>query len=292
VALFDALSGSGTATLDISPDIQRLTMTGFSGTLAFGTNKISLNSTGGIFTGSTTCTITGTPVIDATNNTSTARTFAAGDVTEGNSISLNVTAGTGNLSLTGRVRDLNFTGFSGSLASTARTIYGNLIISPGMTITATLFATTFAATSGAKTITTNGVTINCAITFDAAGSTYSFSDAFTTAPTRIFTFVSGTLKLKNGATSTVGNFVTSGTQQKFLGSTVAGSQATLLKATGAVNTSHLTIQDIKATGGATWNAFTNRRNIDDGNNDGWNFLSIPYPVFGSIFRLIFKPVIQ
>jgi hypothetical protein len=114
----------------------------------------------------------------------------------------------------------------------------------------------------------------------------------TQGSTRAFTIAAGTVKFKNGVTSTVGAFATSSTEQKFLGSTLAGSQATLTQAGGRVNASYLTIEDIDATGGATWDAFTNRRNIDDGNNDGWNFLSIPYPVFGSIFRLIFKPVIQ
>jgi hypothetical protein len=291
-ALFDALSGSGTATLDISPDIQRLTMTGFSGTLAFGTNKISLNSTGGIFTGSTTCTITGTPVLDATNNTSTARTVAAGAVTEGNSISLNVTAGTGNITLTGNVRDLNFTGFSGNLAGGARTVYGNLTISSAMATAATTSNTTFAATSGAKTITTNGNALNFAVTFNAPGATYNFADAITLASTRVFTFTAGDVRLKNGVTSTVGSFVAPNSAQKSLRSTVSGSQATLSQASGTVNARNLTIKDIRAVGGATFNAFTNRGNIDDGNNDGWNFLSVPFPVFGSIFRLIFKPVIQ
>jgi hypothetical protein len=136
--------------------------------------------------------------------------------------------------------------------------------------------------------------INRPISFPstASGGIWSFADALTQGSTRAFTITAGTVKFKNGVTSTVGAFATASTQQKFLSSTVAGSQATLSQAGGVVNASYLTIQDIKATGGATWNAFTNRRNIDGGNNDGWNFLSIPYPVFGSIFRLIFKPVIQ
>ena len=85
-AAFDASSGSGTATLDISPDIQTLTMTGFTGTLAFGTNTISLNSTGTVFTGATTMTVTGTPQIILTNSSATARTISPAVVTEANSI--------------------------------------------------------------------------------------------------------------------------------------------------------------------------------------------------------------
>ena len=86
-ATFDASSGSGTATLDISPTIQTLTCTGFTGTLAFGTNTITLNSTGTIFTGATTMTVTGTPLIICTATlTTTARTISPTAVTEANSI--------------------------------------------------------------------------------------------------------------------------------------------------------------------------------------------------------------
>ena len=35
--------------------------------------------------------------------------------------------------------------------------------------------------------------------------------------------------------------------------------------------SYLTIQDINATGGATFNAYVNQGNIDAGNVDGWDF---------------------
>jgi len=74
-------------------------------------------------------------------------------------------------------------------------------------------------------------------------------------------------------TSTVGAFTTSGTNQKFLQSTLAGSQATLSQASGAVDASYLTIRDINATGGATWNAFTTNNNVNAGNNLGWDFSS-------------------
>ena len=40
---------------------------------------------------------------------------------------------------------------------------------------------------------------------------------------------------------------------------------------GTVNASYLTIKDINAIGGATWNAFTTSNNVDGGNNSGWDF---------------------
>jgi hypothetical protein len=149
------------------------------------------------------------------------------------------------------------------------------------------------AQPGSKTITTNGVVINRPISFPstASGGIWSFADALTQGSTRAFTITAGTVKFKNGVTSTVGAFGTSGTAQKFLGSSVAGSQATLSQASGTVNVSNLTIQDIKATGGATWNAFTNDGSVDDGNNDGWNFLAITRPVLRRVFTRVFQPII-
>jgi hypothetical protein len=101
-----------------------------------------------------------------------------------------------------------------------------------------------------------------------------------------------TAKLKSGVTSTVGAFATLGTSEKTLCSTSSGSQAILSQASGIVNARNLKIQDIRAVGGATWNAFTTDGNIDDGNNDGWNFISILKTIFRLVFRGVFQPVIQ
>lgn len=470
-ALFDASSGAGTATLDISPTIQTLTMTGFTGTLAFGTNTISLNSTGTIFTGATTMAVTGTPLIIATNSSATARTITPTAVTEANSISFRITGGTGALTLTAgayrdldftdgtnptgyagalgnsaitiygsfkastgmtrtagtgtytfaatsgtktitsagvtfdnpftlngvggtwqlqdalttgsartftltngalnlnnltltvgffsatnsntrsiafgtgiitligsgsaiwgtgtatnftytgtptvnatysgavgtrtitsgsqsssgtetnsvsfnisagtdivvftataRVKNVNFTGFAGTLSgSSALLCYGNLTYSAGMTIAAATNPTSFGATSGTQLITTNAQTLDLPLTFNGIGGTFAFQDALTQGSTKAFTVTNGTVQLKASATSTVGSFVTSGTNQKFLQSTLAGTQATLSQASGTIDASYLTIKDINAVGGATWNAYVNQANIDAGNVDGWNF---------------------
>jgi len=474
-AAIDSNSGSGSVTLDISPDIQTLTCTGFTGTLAFGTNTISLNSTGTIFTGATTMTVTGTPQIICTNSSATSRTINATAVTEVNSISFRVTAGTGALTLTasGGFRNLDFTdgvnptGYAGNLGNTAATIYGNFKASTGMTrasgasaytfaatsgtktintagvtfdcpftfngvggawqlqaaltsgsaraltltngtldlndytFTAGIFSSsnsnvrtlafgstgkivlansgvsifqgttstnatvtganpvvqlsysggtgtrnvvmwalpesqaisvevlnnatdsvyiqgtaggyknidftnfngtfgiantprvfgnltigasvstvtstgsnplTFAATSGTKTITTNGKTVDTVVTFDGIGGTWALQDALTLGSTRTLTLANGTLRLKYGVTSTVGAFASSGTNQKYLQSTLAGTQATLSDASGIDSLSYTTIQDINATGGATWQAYTTNQNIDAGNNTGWDFI--------------------
>ena len=469
-ANFNANSGSGTATVDSNVTIQTLTCTGFTGTLAFGTNTISLNSTGTIFTGATTMTVTGTPLIICTNSSATARTISPQVVTEANSISFRVTAGTGGFTVTTThaVRDLDFTdgtnptGFAGAYGNVSNTIYGSFKASTGMTRTAGTGTLTFAATSGTKTIDTAGVTFDCPFTFNGVGGTFQLAAALTSGATRtctltngtldlagytlttglfnsnnsntrtlafgstgkivltgtsgiIFTtgtftnltvtgtslvqatsggagtrtvtlgtgaiseansinfeitsgsdivslagtggaarsvnftgftgtidipntktiygswnsgsattysgsatitfaatsgsqtiqsggltwgsslvfngvggtwacqdaltlgstltltLTNGTLQLKSGATSTVGAFATSGTNQKYLQSTTPGIQATLSQASGTVSVSYLTIQDINATGGATWQSFITNQNVDGGDNTGWDF---------------------
>ena len=201
-AAIDANSGSGSVTLDISPDIQTLTCTGFTGTLAFGTNTISLNSTGTIFTGATTMTVTGTPLIICTNSSATSRTITPTAVTEANSISFRFTAGTGGLTTSGgSYRDLDFTdginptGFAGALGGATATIYGNFKASTGMIQNASVSALTFAATSGTKTIDTAGVTFDRPFTFNGVGGTFQLASALTSGATRTCTLTNGTLDL-------------------------------------------------------------------------------------------------
>ena len=469
-AVLDANSSTSVVTVDSNITIQTLTCTGFTGTLAFGTNTISLNSTGTVFTGATTMTVTGTPQIILTNSSATGRTISPTAVTEANSISFRITAGTGSLSFgtTPVFRDLDFTdgtnptGYAGLLGTTPPTIYGNFKASTGMSATATANAIIFAATSGTKTIntaavvfdrpftfngvggtwqlqdaltsgatrlctltngtldlnnytlttglfssnnsntrvlafgtgkivltgnsatvwtnatgtnftytgtsriealgpattgtrtfnpsttgtsteanalnfyitggsdtvtfsatsrrinaldftgftgtfsnsaitahgnytisagmtvgagteittfatttsqniTTNSKTLDFPVTFNGVGGTFVMQDALTLGSTRALTMTNGTLQLKAGVTSTVGSFVTTGTTMKYLQSTTPGTQATISDASGTNDASYLTIQDIYATGGATWNAFASNQNIDNGNNLGWFF---------------------
>lgn len=222
-ATFNASSGSGTATLDISPDIQTLTMTGFTGTLAFGTNTISLNSTSTIFTGDTTYSITGTPLIICTNSSAVSRAITPTAVTEANSISFRVTAGTGTfaVSASNAIRDLDFTdginptGFAGSYSNNNIIIYGNLKASTGMTVTGGATTMTFSATSGTKTINTAGVTFDRSFNFNGVGGTWQFQSAVTIGATRACTLTNGTLDL-NGYTLTTGTFNSSNSNVRTL----------------------------------------------------------------------------
>jgi hypothetical protein len=230
-----------------------LNMNNMTGFTYAGTSNIELNYSGA----------TGTRVINMG--------VTAG--VESNSLNISVSAGTDIVTIVNgsTFKNLNFTGFAGSLSINSRVIYGNLTISSGMTVTAGTSATTFASTSGTQQITTNNVTLDFPLTFNGIGGTFAFQDALTQGSTRAFTVTNGTVQLKNGVTSTVGAFATSGTNQKFLQSTTPGSTATLSQASGTVNASYLTIQDITATGGAVWFAPVSQLNVDVSNNDGWDF---------------------
>ena len=221
-AIFNAASGTVTATLDISPDVQTLTMTGFTGTLAFGTNTISLNSTGTVFTGATTMTVTGTPQIICTDSSAITRIITPTAVTEANSISFRVTAGTGAVTTTGGAyRNLDFTdgvnptGFAGIISSNSITVYGNLKASTGMLVTAGTAVITFAATSGTKTIDTAGVTFDRPFAFNGVGGTFQLASALTSGATRTTTLTAGTLDLA-GYTLTTGLFSSSNSNTRVI----------------------------------------------------------------------------
>jgi hypothetical protein len=253
-ATLNASSGSGTVTLDISPDIQTLTCTGFTGTLAFGTNTISLNSTGTIYTGATTMTVTGTPQIICTNSGSASRTITTGVVTEANSISFRITAGTGSVGFTTNqtaVRNLDFTdgvnptGFSGAFGNASNTIYGDFKASTGMTRTAGTGLLTFAATSGTKTINTAGVTFDCPFTFNGVGGTWQLQAALTSGATRGLTLTNGTFDL-NGYTATFGTFSSTNSNVRTLAFGSTG-KIVLMATSGTIFTTG-TITNLTVTG--------------------------------------------
>jgi hypothetical protein len=268
-ALFDASSGSGTATLDISPTVQTLTCTGFTGTLAFGTNTISLNSTGTVFTGVLTMTVTGTPLIILINNSATARTITPTAVTEANSISFRITAGTGTLTTTaGSYRDLDFTngtnptGYAGALQGGIITVYGNFKASTGMTQASVTNTITFAATSGTKTITTAAVVFDRPFTFNGVGGSWQLQDALTSGATRTCSLTNGTLDL-NGYTLTTGLFSSGNSNIRTLAFstgniTVTGSGATVFTISDSTN---LTVTGTSAVN-LTYSGSTGTRQIN------------------------------
>lgn len=187
-------------------------------TIAFGTGNLTVTGTGTVWTTATVTnlTVTGTPVVNVTNSTATATTVATGSLSEANAISFNFTAGTYTLTFSSIAKNVNFTGFAGTLGSSVSlTVYGNLTTSSGMTVAAGTSALTFGATSGTQEITTAGKTFDRPITFNGAGGTFKLLDNFTMGSTRLCTHTNGTLDL-NGQTLTVGNAYTTGAGTKNL----------------------------------------------------------------------------
>jgi len=180
------------------------------GTLAFGTGNISLTGSGGVFTGSTSTTVTGTPNVYLTYSGASSVAIAAGSsITEANSINFIITAGSYPLTTTSNhvVRTLDFSNggtstYTGNVASSAVTIYGDLICKTGMTWTAGASVMTFATTSGTKTITSAGLTIDRPMTFNGVGGTWQLQDALNIG--------SNTITLTNGTFDATTYNVTAG----------------------------------------------------------------------------------
>ena len=259
--------------------------------IAFGTSgKITVtgnNATVWNTATGTNFTYSGTSNVDFNYSGSTGtRTVAQAGLAlgGGTATALNMTfsAGSDTITFGGSSRvyaNTDFTGFSGTYTNTTVTILGNLTFSTGMTVGSGANTMFFSATSGTQTITTNGKTLDFILQFNGNGGTVSFADALTMGSSQFFTIADGsTVKLKAGTTNTVSGFLTSGTLQKYLQSTLAGTQATISQVSGSVDANYLTIQDSKATGGSTFNAFTgtgsstSANNINSGNNTGWNFI--------------------
>jgi hypothetical protein len=249
--------------------------------IAFGTGNITIIGSGATIwqtSNATNFTYTGTPTVNVTYSGSTGtRTLAAHSTagTQATVFNFNFSAGSDTITLTTTflAKNINFTGFTGTLSNTAINSYGDVTIASGMTLTAGASVMSFVGASVTQLITTNAKTLDFPLTFNGVGGTFAFQDALTQGATRAFTITNGTVQLKASATSTVGVFTTSGSTQKNLQSTTSGTKATLSQASGTVSASYLTVRDIAATGGAVWNAYTSNNNIDAGNNSGWDFSS-------------------
>lgn len=273
-------------------------------TLAFGsTGKISLSNGGTPIWSCATVTnlvVTGTPTVDLTYAGSTGtRTIQNGFSAGGSaatSISFNVLGGTDIVSVGRHVRNLNFTGFSGSFTSSTITVYGNLTLSPTMTINAGNPGFNFKASFGESVITSNGVTgdNNTIFSLNEAGSYVTFADALTFG-TRNLTIQGGVYKFKNGVTHTFApatSFTTTPSSPVSFSSTVEGSQYTLSSSAVAIDAFYLSVKDCNATGGAYWTARTDLGCKDLGNNTGWNFIYIAVQqILKPIMAKILKPII-
>lgn len=246
--------------------------------LNFGTGKIVVTGNAATvwnFANITNFAYTGTPTVELTYAGSTGTRginhgFLGGG-SEATAVNFYFKAGADTINGNGPVymKILDFTGFSGTFLNFGAYVHGDMIVSTGMTLSAGSTSLRLLATSGTQNITTNGKTFDFPIIVDAPGATIAFQDALTMGSTRGFTFINGTVQLKSSATTTVGAFTLTGTNQRYLQSTTAGTKATLSQASSTVNATYLSIKDVAATGGAKWNALT--ACVNQQNNSGWFF---------------------
>ncbi len=408
-----SLSGSPTfgsillTTGIVSLNAQTLTITGAfasnnsnARSIDFGTGKIVLSGSGVIWSCGTTTNMSvsgASPLVEVTNSGAVATTVNSGTLTEAQSISFSFTAGSYALTLqaSSTYRNLNFSGFSGTVGSQVISVFGDFTSGASTVFTATTNSIIFAATSGPRTITSSGVTFDRPIIFNGVGGSWRLADALSVGSTRSVTLTNGTLDgngnnasigsfalgvgtktltlgsgtwtilgsgtawnantnvanltvspsagiismtsasaktfaggalawprlnqggsgaltiqqsnsfanitntvqpatitLTAGTTQTVAAFGVSGTAGNLitLNSSTSGTRATLSDSIGTVEVSNVSIQDINATGGATWNAFLKTGNVDAGNNSGWDFFPAVRQVFGQVFSSIFRPI--
>ncbi|MBC7218610.1 MAG: DUF2341 domain-containing protein [Hadesarchaea archaeon] len=110
--------------------------------------------------------------------------------------------------------NLDFTGFSGTLAgSAALNIYGSLTLGGGMTWSYT-GAITFASTATGNTLTFNGKSTANAVTFNGAGGGWILQDDWNNGSSNI-TLTRGSLNT-NGKTVTCGTFASSNSNTRTL----------------------------------------------------------------------------
>jgi hypothetical protein len=226
-------------------------------TINFGTGSINITGNGTtVWTISiaTNLTITGTSKVDFTYAGSAATrtiTTPGTNFNESNALNYNISAGTDVVAGLQYVKSLNFTGFSGTLTNNSRTVFGDLTFSSGMTITSNNNNTTFVATSGVQTLTTNGQLINNPINQNNPGATLEIQGNVTLVDTRRFTLTAGTLSLNNFVLS-CGNFVSNNNNVRSIAFgtgniTVTGNATDVLNLTNGTNFSFTGSRNVFAT---------------------------------------------
>ncbi len=151
-------------------------------------NSAATAGSGWLFTGAPRYWVGGTASWDGTAGSkwsnSSGGTGGASIPTSSTTVYFNASSGSGTVTIasgnTG-VKDLIFTGFTGTLSGTAGiTVSGGLTIGSSMTNNYT-GDITFNATSGTKTITSNGKTFGSNIIINGSGAIFTPGDAFNTS---------------------------------------------------------------------------------------------------------------
>lgn len=175
--------------------------------IAFGTGAINLTGPGTVWNTATVTNFsyTGTSNVRLTYSGISATTITPGGMSTAQALNFYITAGSYILTITsaGVINNLDFTGFNGTYGQSTVTniLYGNVVFSSTMTSTTLGGTLTMSATSGTKTITTNGHTVGAIITIDGTGGTFQLSDNFTNVSSTAFIIKNGVVDFNNKSVS-------------------------------------------------------------------------------------------
>ena len=247
----DLILGSGTYTSVLPVFLATATVTSATKTLG----NTTVSGSGITVTLADALTLGATSSFQLTQGTFTAANFnvTAGLFSSSNSNTRTLNMGSGTWTISG----------SGATAWNTATTTGLTVVPSTSTITMT------------STLSKNFV--GGGLTYYNLNQASTGSSALTISGSNTFNNITNTLAgasvyFTAGTTQTVSNFGLSGTagigNWVTIQSTTPGSQFTLSKSSGAVESKFLRIQDSNATGGANWYATDS---IDTSNNTGWIF---------------------
>ena len=248
--------------------------------VAFGTGKlvISGNATSIWNTDTATnFTYTGTGRVELSYSGSTGTRGIFHGITggtEANSPNFYVIAGTDTVNFAGTGRKfgtIDFTGFGAGTATIGgnQTVYGNLVLASGMTLTSQTGPLTFGSTSGTKTITTAGLAVPVPFTFDGIGGAWQLQDALTLDSTHTLTLTNGSFNANNYSVS-LGAFSSSNTNVRTL---ALGSSTWTITGSGALAWNVATATNLTLTGAANINMASASAKTFAGGGLSWNGLN-------------------
>lgn len=205
--------------------------------------------------------------------------------TEANSVSLyfvdvatsdNITIGN---SGPANYKNLNFNGIQLAYVlgnSSLVTVYGDLTFGSDTLVGASLIGWKFAATSGTKTIITNGRPMDFPVEFNGVGGTWQLADDLTVGSTQTITLTNGTFDL-NSKYLTTGSFSSSNSNIRsiiFGSSNAIYVQGSGTSAWNTTNTANLTISF--GTGFEVIAMMSNSDKTFNGGTGAWPYLSQNY----------------
>lgn len=195
-------------------------------TINFGTGKFSVDGAAAQIWDSrtvTNATITGSRLVELTYSgnvgTRTVLHGATGG-SEANALSISVVAGSDIISNgnNSRFADFQFSNFTGAWNPQNCSIFGNVTLATGMTTTSSVQNISLSNTSGIKTFTSNGVTVNFILRRQIANGKTLLTDAFTMGSGRALTLVAGEFDAGNQNVTIPSLVTAAGTKTLTLGS--------------------------------------------------------------------------